>query len=46
MLPVASADRGAAGQQERERVPLQHLCLSTLCFQNRDSGGVGGGDML
>lgn len=42
VLPVPSAEGGIAGEQERELVPLQHLCVSTLFLQKRDSGGVRG----
>lgn len=31
---------GIAGAQERELVPLQHFCVSTLFFWKRDSAGV------
>ena len=37
---MPSVEGGIAGEQERELVPLQHLCVSTLFFQKRDSGGV------
>lgn len=30
MLPVSSAEGGIAGEKERELVPLQYLCISTL----------------
>lgn len=42
VLPVPSAEGGIFGEQERELVPLQHLCVSTLFLRKRDSGGVRG----